>query len=186
MRSRQLGIVLGSLVALSLAGCANSTSQNWTPQGWVPPAGVALPFRARVAVEPDPNMPSLQMAGNDWTYPDSQLMQQAALNVFHRVFTDAGPAASVQDPTITVVLKGSSLLNPTLAEYYATATATFFSGANTYAAPIAVLQGSGRASQPDYVRGGFLMAYEAAFAQLASRMLADPNLVSHLRAETRP
>jgi hypothetical protein len=184
MRSRQLGIVLGSLVALSLAGCANSTSQ--TPQGWTPPAGVALPFKARVAVEPDPNMPSLQMAGNDWTYPDSQLMQQAALNVFHRVFSDAGPAASVQDPAITIVLKGTSSLNPTLAEYYANATATFFSGANTYSAPIAVLQGSGRASQPDYVRSGFLMAYEAAFAQLASQMLADPNLVSRLRGATRP
>jgi len=114
-----------------------------------------------------------------------QLMQEAALNVFHRLFTDAGPAATVHDPTVSIVLKGNSSLNPTLNEYYASVTATVFPGADTYSAPLASFSGDGKASQPNYTRGGILMAYEAAFAQLANKLLADPQLLARIQGTVR-
>jgi hypothetical protein len=176
MSSRHLciRIALCCLVLLGLGACTTSNYQNWTPQGWNPPAGVALPISARVAVEPDPSMPQVQMSSAWFSYPDAQLMQQAALNVFHRLFAEAGPAATVPDPAVTIVLKGNSSLNPTLNEYYANVTATVFAGRDTYAAPLAAFSGAGKASQPNYTRSGILMAYEAAFAQIANKLLADP------------
>lgn len=169
-------------IALSLlAACTTSSYRSWTPQGWNPPAGVAIPIPARVAVEPDASMPRVQMRSAWWSYPDAQLMQQAALNVFHRLFSDAGPAATVADPNVTIVLKGDSSLNPTLNEYYANATATVFPGADTYAMPIAVFNGSGKASQTNYSRSGILEAYEAAFAQIANDLLADKQLLTRLQ-----
>lgn len=169
-------------IVLSLAACTSSY-RNWTPQGWNPPLGVAIPIPARVAVEPDSRMPTVQMRSAWWSYPDVQLMQQAALNVFHRLFSDAGPATTVADPNVTIVLKGDSSLNPTLNEYYANATATVFAGADTYAMPIAVFNGSGKASQTNYSRSGILEAYEAAFAQIANDLLADRQLLARLQAQ---
>jgi hypothetical protein len=182
---RTFRIALYGLIALWLGGCGTSNYQNWTPQGWNPPAGAALPIKARVAIEPDPSMPQMQMRTAWWSYPDVQLMQQAGLNVFHRLFTDAGPAATVQDPAITIVLKGTSSLNPTLNEYYANVTATVFPGGNTYTAPLAVFSGEGKASQPNYSRAGVLMAYEAAFAQLANKLLADKLLLARIQETGR-
>jgi len=171
-------LFIGLFVALLLSGCMTSNYQNWTPQGWNPPAGTALPVRGRVAVEPDPSMPQFEMRTAWWTYPDVHLMQQAALNIFHRLFSDAGPAATVQDPAVTIVLKGNSSLNPTLNEYYANVTATVFKGADTYSMPIAVFKGDGKASEQDYSRSGVLMAYEAAFVQVANKLLADRQLLA--------
>jgi hypothetical protein len=130
-------------------------------------------------------MPQIQMRSAWWSYPDAQLMQQAGLNVFHRLFSDAGPAATVDRPSITIVLKGDSSLNPTLNEYYANATATVFSGADTYAMPIAVFNGNGKASQSNYSRSGILEAYEAAFAQIATDLLADKQLLARFQAKPR-
>lgn len=172
-----------ALALLVASGCTTSNYQSWTPQGWNPPSGVALPLRARVAVEADASMPQIQMF-TDWSYPDVHLMQQAGLNIFHRVFSDAGPAATVQNPTVTMVLKGRSSLNPTLNEYYASVTATVFAGTNTSGAPIAVLNGEGKASQQNYSRSGVLMAYEAAFAQIANKLLADQQLLARMQAKT--
>lgn len=176
---------LGGIALLWLGGCATSSYQNWAPQGWNPPPGLALPIAARVAVEPDPSMPQVQMRTAWWSYPDAQLMQQAGLNVFHRVFSDAGPAATVEQPAATIVLKGDSSLNPTLNEYYANVTASVFSGADTRAMPIAVFNGSGKASQSNYSRSGILEAYEAAFAQIANNLLADKQLLARLETKGR-
>jgi hypothetical protein len=176
---------LGSIALLWLAGCATSSYQNWTPQGWNPPPDIALPMPARVAVEPDPRMPQIQMRSAWWSYPDVQLMQQGGLNVFHRMFSDAGPAATVEQPSVTIVLKGDSSLNPTLNEYYANVTATVFSGADIHAMPIAVFNGSGKASQSNYSRSGILEAYEAAFAQIANNLLADQPLLARIQAKGR-
>ncbi len=177
--------LVGSVFLFWLSACATPSYQNWTPQGWNPPPGVTLPIPARVAVEPDPSMPQMQMRSAWWSYPDAQLMQQAGLNIFHRLFSDAGPAATVDRPTITIVLKGDSSLNPTLNEYYANATATVFAGADAYAMPIAAFNGNGKASQSNYSRSGILEAYEAAFAQIANDMLADKQLLARLQAQAR-
>jgi hypothetical protein len=176
---------LGGIALLWLGGCTTAHYQNWTPQGWNPPPGIALPIPARVAVEPDPSMPHVQMRTAWWSYPDVQLMQQAALNVFHRMFSDAGPAATLDQPSVTLVLKGDSSLNPTLNEYYANVTVTVFSGADTYAVPIAVFNGSGKASQSNYSRSGILEAYEAAFAQISNDVLADKQLLARIEAKGR-
>lgn len=182
---RTAQVTLGTVALLWLFGCATSTYQNWTPQGWNPPAGMALPLPARVAVEPDPKMPRVQMRTAWWSYPDAQLMQQAGLNVFHRMFSDAGPATTVEQPNVTIVLTGDSSLNPTLNEYYANVTATVFAGADTLAAPIAVFNGNGKASQSNYTRTGILQAYEAAFAQISRDMLADKQLVARIQEKGR-
>lgn len=174
--------LLGGAVLLWVVGCTTSTYRNWSPQGWNPPPGVALPIATRVAVEADPRMPQIQMRSAWWSYPDAQLMQQAALNVFQKVFSDAGPAATVDRPAITIVLKGDSSLNPTLNEYYANATATVFAGADTNAMPIATFNGNGKASQSNYSRSGIREAYEAAFAQIANDVLADTQLLARLQA----
>ena len=181
LNRRAVRIAQYALFLVWLGGCGTSNYQNWTPQGWNPPAGVSLPIKGRVAVEPDPNMPQIQMRTAWWSYPDVQLMQQAGLNVFHRLFTDAGPAATVQDPAVTIVLKGNSSLNPTLNEYYASVTATVFPGVDIYAMPLATFSGDGKASQPNYTRSGILMAYEAAFAQLANKLLADTQLRARIQ-----
>jgi len=180
-------ILIASYIFILLwhSGCTTANYQNWTPQGWNPPAGIALPLQARVAVEPDPNMPQFQMRTAWWSYPDVELMQQAGLNIFHRIFSDAGPAATVQDPAVTIVLKGTSSLNPTLNEYYASVTATVFGGADTYSMPLAVFNGDGKASQQNYTRSGVLMAYEAAFAQIGNKLLADPQLLARIQAKGR-
>jgi hypothetical protein len=174
---------IGFVIVLWVIGCTTSY-RDWTPQGWNPPPGVALPIAARVAVEPDPSMPQIQMRTAWWSYPDAQLMQQAGLNVFHRLFSDAGPASTVDRPVITIVLKGDSSLNPTLNEYYANATATVFAGSDTRAMPIAAFNGNGKASQSNYSRSGILEAYEAAFAQIANNLLADKQLLARLRASS--
>jgi|SoimicmetaTmtLMB_FD_contig_31_17298260_length_1024_multi_1_in_0_out_0_1 hypothetical protein len=176
-------IAVSALALLASSACTTSNYQNWTPQGWNPPAGVVLPVRARVAVEPDPAMPQLEMRTAWWTYPDVQLMLQAGFNIFHRVFSDAGPAASVSDPAVTIVLKGTSSLNPTLNEYYANVTATIFRGADTYSPPLAVFKGDGKASAQNYTRSGILMAYEAAFAQIGNKLLADRQLIALIEAK---
>ncbi|MBL8538970.1 MAG: hypothetical protein JNK68_01235 [Betaproteobacteria bacterium] len=177
--------LIGIATLVSIAACTTSNYREWTPQGWNPPAGMSLPIAARVAVEPDPGMPQVQMRSAWWSYPDAQLMQQAALNVFQKLFSDAGPAATVEGPAITIVLKGDSSLNPTLNEYYANATATVFAGADTHAMPIATFNGNGKASQSNYSRSGIREAYEAAFAQIANDLLADKPLLARLRAKTR-
>jgi hypothetical protein len=172
-------------VVLWLGGCTAPSYRNWTPQGWNPPPNVSLPIQARVAVKPDPALPQVQMQSAWWTYPDAQLMQQAGLNVFHRLFSEAGPPATVDQPSVTIVLKGDSSLNPTLNEYYANATATVFSGADTYAIPIAVFNGNGKVSQSNYSRSGILEAYEAAFAQIANNLLADKTLLTRIQEQGR-
>jgi len=175
--------ILFGMAFLWLAACTTTTYRNWTPQAWNPPPGVKLPLAARVAVEPDPSMPQIQMRTAWWSYPDAQLMQQAGLNVFHRVFTEAGPASTVDQPSVTIMLKGDSSLNPTLNEYYANVTATVFAGADTYASPVAAFNGSGKASQSNYSRIGILEAYEAAFAQISGDMLADRQLLERIQAK---
>ena len=64
-------------------------------------------------------------------------------------------------------------------------TASVFSGADTRAMPIAVFNGSGKASQSNYSRSGILEAYEAAFAQIANNLLADKQLLARLETKGR-
>jgi NAD(P)H-hydrate repair Nnr-like enzyme with NAD(P)H-hydrate epimerase domain len=64
-------------------------------------------------------MQQIQISSAWFSYPDAQLMQQAALNVFHRLFAEAGPAATV------------------------------FAGRDTYAMPLAAFSGTGKTSQPN-------------------------------------
>lgn len=174
--------LLGIAALLWTVACATSNYRDWTPRGWNPPPGTSLPIAARVAVEPDPGMLRIQIRSAWWSYPDAQLMQQAALNVFQKLFCDAGPAATVENPAVTIVLMGDSSLNPTLNEYYANATATVFAGADTHATPIATFNANGKASQSNYSRSGIREAYEAAFAQIANDLLADRQLLARLRA----
>ncbi len=173
--------VVSCCALLWLAGCGTSPYQDWTQALTLPP-GTALPVKARLAVAPDPGMPQTGMFG-EWSWPDTQLMQQAALNTFNRVFSDAGPPPTVPQPGGTIVLKGNITLNPTLNEYYAKVTGTLFAGADTYAPPLGVFTGEGKASQPDYARSGVLRAYEAAFEQMSSKMVSDPKVLARIQTK---
>jgi hypothetical protein len=171
------------LFTLLIAGCASGPA---VPPKVTAPPGVNLPVRARVAVQVNPTMPgwqTVEFRGETWQYPDTELMQQAAIRMFRDAFTEVGTAQTVNAPTVTVVLNGSSSVNPVMNEYYANATATVFAGGNTYTEPLARFSGSGTGSQPNFSQAGIATAYEGAFRQIADRMLADGALLSKLRGK---
>ena len=180
MRATPAMFVLMCLLVLA-AGCATGPS---TPAKLTAPPGVELPIRARVAVQVNPTMPGTQTVefrGETWQYPDSELMQQAAIRVFREAFSEVGGAQSLGAPTITVVLNGSSSVNPVMSEYYANATATVFPGGNTYTQPLGTFSGSGTGSEPNFSQAGIAAAYEGAFRQIGNRMLADRGLLTKLK-----
>lgn len=184
LRSCLSTALLGVLVSLAV-GCAMAPS---TPQVVTAPAGVNLPLTARVAVQVNPTMPGTQTVefrGDTWQYPDSELMQQAAIRIFREVFTEVGAAGTLSAPTVTVMLNGSSSVNPVMSEYYANATATVFPGGDTYTQPLGTFSGAGTGSQPNFSQGGIATAYEGAFRQIANRMLADAALLAKLRARSK-
>ncbi len=180
MRATPAMLVLTCLLVLT-GGCATTPS---APTVLTAPPGVELPIRARVAVQVNPTMPGTQTVefrGETWQYPDSELMQQAAIRVFREAFSEVGGAQSLGAPTITVVLNGSSSVNPVMSEYYANATATVFPGGNTYTQPLGTFSGSGTGSQPNFSQAGIAAAYEGAFRQIGNRMLADRGLLTKLK-----
>jgi hypothetical protein len=177
------GYALLVLLLAVTAGCATAPS---APTPLVAPPGVELPIRARVAVQVNPTMPGTQTVeyrGEIWQYPDSELMQQAAIRIFREVFVEVGAAQTISAPTVTIVLNGSSSVNPVMNEYYANATATVFPGGNTYTEPLGTFSGSGTGSQPNFSQAGIATAYEGAFRQIASRMLADRGFLSKVRQQ---
>jgi hypothetical protein len=101
----------------------------------------------------EPGTQTVEFRAETWQYPDSELMQQAAIRVFREVFTEVGAAPTLSAATITVVLNGSSSWNPVMNEYNANATATVFPG------------------------------YEGAFRQIGNRMLADGGLLAKLKGK---
>jgi hypothetical protein len=171
------------LFTLLIAGCATGP---YVPPKVSAPSGVTLPVRARVAVQVNPTMPgwqTVEFRGETWQYPDTELMQQAAIRMFREAFTEVGTTQSLSEPTVTVVLNGSSSVNPIMNEYYANATATVFPGGDTYTQPLATFSGSGTGSQPNFSQGGIATAYEGAFRQIADRMLANGALLAKLRGK---
>ncbi len=169
-----------SLLLAVIAGCTTVPS---VPTKVTAPPGVTLPVRARVAVQVNPTMPGTQTVefrGETWQYPDSGLMQQAAIRVLREVFSEVDAAQTLSAPTITVVLNGSSSVNPVMSEYYSNATATVFPGGNTYIQPLGTFSGSGTGSQPNFSQAGIAAAYEGAFRQIGNRMLADRGLLAKL------
>jgi ABC-type phosphate transport system substrate-binding protein len=174
---------VAALLLAVISGCATSASG---PTALKVPPGVTLPVRARVAVQVDPamvNTQTVEFRGETWQYPDAELMQQAAMRVFREVFTEVGIAPSMSAPSVTIRVSGSSSLNPVMNEYYASASATIFPGADTYTRPLGTESGSGTASQDNFSQGGIASAYEGAFRQIVNRMLADPRLLSKIRAK---
>jgi len=179
-RSVWLGIAAAAWLAL--AGCANAPAV-------VPlqaPPGQTLPLAAPVAIEIDPSVPqwlNSEFNGYVWTAPLAPVMQEEAFKLFQRVFSEVGPPASLQAPAVTLVIKGSTLINPLMANYYGLATATVFAGADTFARPIGAYSGEGKASAMIYSVAGVHAAFEATFAEIANRMLADPTFVERVRAQ---
>jgi len=171
--------------ALSLlAGCG--TQQSASQAAIAAPPGVALPVSARVAVQVAPNAVNTQTVeyqGETWSYPDAQLMQQAALNVFRQIFTDVGSLESLGAPAITVRLTPNSTLNPLMNQYYANPTATVFPGGDTYTQPIGTYTGSGTSSQMNFTNAGIASAYDAAFRQIGNAMLADSKLLARAQGK---
>lgn len=172
-----------ALLLTVMVGCGTA------PSGSSPltaPPGLQLPIRARVAVQIEPTMPgwqTVEFRGETWQYPDSELMQQAALRIFREAFSEVGVAPEMSTPTVTVVLNGSSSVNPVMSEYYANATATVFPGGNTYTQPLGTFSGSGTGSQPNFSQAGIATAYERAFRQIANRMLADRGLLAKMKGK---
>jgi len=176
------GFAVLALLLTWVAGCGTAPSG---PAPLTPPPGMELPVRARVAVQINPTMPgwqTVEFRGETWQYPDSELMQQAAIRVFREAFSEVGVAPNMSAPTVTVVLNGSSSVNPVMSEYYANATATVFPGSDTYTEPLGTFSGSGTGSQPNFSQAGIATAYERAFRQIASRMLADRPLLAKMRS----
>jgi len=179
-RSVWLGIAAAAWLAL--AGCANAPAV-------VPlqaPPGQTLPLAAPVAIEIDPSVPqwlNSEFNGYVWTAPLAPVMQEEAFKLFQRVFSEVGPPASLQAPAVTLVIKGSTLINPLMANYYGLATATVFAGADTFARPIGTYSGEGNASAMIYSVAGVHAAFAATFTEIANRMLEDPAFVERLRAQ---
>jgi ABC-type phosphate transport system substrate-binding protein len=176
-------LTLGALLLALVCGCATAP---WGQSVLRVPPGVTLPVRARVAVQVDPGMVNTQTVefrGETWQYPDAELMQHAAIRVFREIFTEVGLAPSMNAPSVTIRVSGSSSLNPVMTEYYANATATIFPGGDTYTQPLGTISGSGTADQEDFSQGGIASAYEGALRQIGSRMLADPRLLAKIRAK---
>lgn len=172
----------GAVMLATIAGCATAPP---TPQLRAP-AGESLPIAARVAIEIDRSVPSSSTSeynGYVWSYPQARLMQQAALHVFDRAFTEVGPAWSLQQPTVTLRITGSSSINPLFAEYYGVATVTAFTGSATFGRPVAEYRGEGKASRIIYSIDGVRAAFEAAFTDVANRMLADGGFLERVRAQ---
>lgn len=183
IRRASEAFALSGLLLAVLAGCGTAPS---APAPLTAPPGAVLPLRARVAVQVNPTMPGTQTVefrGDTWQYPDSELMQQAAIRVFREAFSEVGSAQSLAVPTITVVLNGSSSVNPVMSEYYANATATVFPGGNTYTQPLGTFSGSGTGSQPNFSQAGIATAYEAAFRQIGNRMLSDRALLTKMKGK---
>lgn len=167
------------LLLAVIAGCGATRG----PTALTAPPGVTLPIRARVAVQVNPAMPNTQTVefrGETWQYPDTELMQQAAIRVFREMFTEVGAAQSMTAPTITVRLDGSSSVNPVMSEYYANVTATVFPGGDTYTQPLGTYSGGGTGSQPNFSQTGIASAYEGAFRQIGNRMLGDRGFLAKL------
>lgn len=181
---RAVGAFAPMVLLLAVAaGCATAPS---APAPLVAPPGVALPIRARVAVQVNSTMPGTQTVefrGETWQYPDSELMQQAAIRILREVFSEVGTASTLSAAQITVVLNGSSSVNPVMSEYYANATATVFPGENTYTQPLGTFSGSGTGSQPNFSQAGIATAYEGAFRQIGNRMLADRALLAKMKGK---
>lgn len=168
---------------LTLTGCA-SAPPSAAPTRLMSPPAVALPIATRVAIQVDPAMAETQTVefrGASWQYADASLMQEAAARVFAQVFQEVGTLPAPGAPAVTLQLHGSSSLNAAMNEYYANVTVRVFSGANTYAQPIASFAGTGQASEPNFVRDGIARAYEGAFRQIVDFLLADPHFVASLR-----
>src|SRR5215470_10252891 len=134
-RSVWLGIAAAAWLAL--AGCANAPAV-------VPlqaPPGQTLPLAAPVAIEIDPSVPqwlNSEFNGYVWTAPLAPVMQEEA---------------------VTLVIKGSTLINPLMANYYGLATATVFAGADTFARPIGAYSAEGKASAMIYSVAGVHAAF---------------------------
>jgi len=179
-RSAWLGIATSAWLAV--AGCANAPGVVSLHA----PPGHALPIAAPVAIEIDPSVPqwlSSEFNGYVWTAPLAPVMREEALKLFQRVFSEVGPPASLQTPTVTLVIKGSTLINPLMSNYYGLATVTVFAGADTFARPIGTYSGEGNASAMIYSVAGVHAAFAATFTEIANRMLADPALVERVRTQ---
>jgi hypothetical protein len=182
-RSVWFGIVAAAWMAMagSMAGCASAPAVAPLQA----PAGETLPLAVRVAVDIDPSVPDLassEYSGYHWRYPLASIMRQAALNVFQRAFREAGPLASNPQPTITLLIKGTSSINPLMGDYYGQVTAVIFPGADISAKPAGEYNSEGKASATIYSTEGVRLAFEAAFTRLANKMLADPQFLEQLRA----
>jgi hypothetical protein len=173
------------MMAMALAvfgGCASRPAADTA--GIVAPPGLGLPLATRVALQVDPDMPAMQVVefrGATWQYPDAELMVQAALQVFGKVFQELAIAPMAAAPVITLQLNGSSSLNPVLSEYHANASVTVFAGADPlYDSPLAFIPGTGQAGEPA-PDDGIRRAYAEAFRRIAEVLLADPYLLAILR-----
>jgi hypothetical protein len=162
---------------LCLGGCATLRDQP-LPKGWNPPPGVQIPIRGRVSLEFDSDVPGPMLR-------EHRDMQREAWGVFSRIFTALRFGANMPDPAVTIVLKGHTVLE-TWPSYDATATvtATVFLGEDTSTAPLATVTADG-------VSSGFFersrsirraQAYERALAQVAYKLLADPQLLALIEA----
>lgn len=182
MTKQRARCTVAAYLFVGIAACASAPSSG--PGRLNAPPGATLPLPARVAVQVNSSMvdtQTVEFRGETWQYADADLMQQAATRVFGQVFQETGTPQSMSAPTVTLLLNGSSSVNPVMSEYYANANATVFQGRNTYVQPIASFSGAGQASQPNFTREGISQAYEAAFREIANLMLADPTLVARLR-----
>lgn len=183
MNSTDRATAASAFAAVLLLALITGCTTPSRPAPLVAPSGVTLPIQARVAVQVNPTMPNTQTVefrGETWQYPDAELMQHAAIRIFREVFTEVGTAQSMNAPTITVQLNGSSSVNPVMSEYYANVTATVFPGGNTYTEPLGKYSGSGTGSQPNFSQAGIAAAYEGAFRQIGNRMLADRALLAKI------
>jgi hypothetical protein len=177
LRPRTVRIAVHCFFLLCLGGCATPPYQP-LPKGWKPPAGVEIPIRGRVSLEFDSAVPGPKLR-------EHRDMQRTAWRVFSRIFTGLRFGANMPDPAVTIVLKGHTVYDVTwpYTSLTAAVTATVFPGEDTSTAPLATFTADGNSSglTPKYV--SLELAYERAFAQIAYKLLADPQLLALIQAK---
>lgn len=175
------------VLALSIAATACQTAAPPRPIV-VAPAGVELelPLAATVLFEVAPSQRDFNVSAFGpyvWSYRESPLMKEAALDMMRALFTDVVPAEGLGQNGFVFQISGYTSINPAVSTYYATAVADVFIRTDVGERQVGRYRGTGQAWGRIFSYPPLQAAYAAAFSALSREMLADPVLMQRIKAE---
>jgi hypothetical protein len=149
----------------------------------VAPPGVELPISARVLFEVAPNQRNFNVSSfgpYTWSYREAPLMQAAAMEMMHAMFSEVVPSEGPTENGIVFQISGYTSINPGVSMFFATALADVFVRTETGERQVGRYRGTGNAWGRVYSYPPLQAAYAAAFSDLSRQMLADPELMKRL------